>query len=121
MTRKRVGAFLLIAEEELAAATRLQAPLPRQAQYFLQQTVEKLIRATLEAADIPAGLLPSGHPLLERFLDFDPLSAASTRYRYPTEAGAMRTISAAEVKDELNRVVVPKGEVLAYLKSKGFP
>ena len=108
----------------------MQAPLPRQALYFLQQTVEKLIRATLEAADIPAGtahslsflagLLPTGHPSAEKFLDFDHLSAASTRYRYPTEAGTVRTISAAEVEDELRRVVALKGEALAYLRSKGF-
>ena len=48
MTRRRVEAFLQLAEEEFSAAERLQSPLPRQALYFLQQTVEKLVRAALE-------------------------------------------------------------------------
>ena len=114
MTLKRVKAFLQIAEEELSAAKRLQAPLPRQAQYFLQQpvekiqqSVEKMIRATLEASEIPAGtahslsflagLLPQSHPLRARFTAFEHLSGAATRNRYPTGTGVVHNISSDEV------------------------
>ena len=55
MTRRRVEAFLQLAEEEFSAAERLQSPLPRQALYFLQQTVEKLVRAALEDEEIVVG------------------------------------------------------------------
>jgi HEPN domain-containing protein len=106
MSLKRVKAFLQIAEEELSAAKRLQAPLPRQAQYFLQQSVEKMIRATLEASEIAAGtahslsflagLLPQSHPLRARFTAFEHLSGA-TRYRYPTGTGVVHNISSDEV------------------------
>ncbi len=44
MTRKRIETFLQIADEEYAAACKLQLLLPRQGAYFLQQSVEKLIR-----------------------------------------------------------------------------
>jgi HEPN domain-containing protein len=129
MTLKRVRAFLQIAEEELAAAERLQAPLPRQAQYFLQQSVEKLVRACLEASGIPAGtahsllflagLLPQSHPLRTRFAEFEHLSAAATHYRYPTGTGVIHSISSDEVLAELSRVTELREEVLAYLKSQG--
>jgi HEPN domain-containing protein len=131
MTLKRVKAFLQIAEEELSAAKRLQAPLPRQAHYFLQQTVEKLIRANLEAAGIPAGtshsllflagLLPPSHPLRARFAEFEHLSAAATHYRYPTGTGVLHNISPDEVLVELRRVTELKGDVMAYLKTQGVP
>lgn len=131
MTLKRVKAFLQIAEEELSAAKRLQAPLPRQAQYFLQQTVEKLIRANLEASEIPAGtshsllflagLLPQSHPLRARFAEFEHLSAAATHYRYPTGTGVIHNISPDEVLVELSRVTELRDEVMAYLKTQGIP
>jgi HEPN domain-containing protein len=129
MTLKRVRAFLQIAEEELAAAKRLQAPLPRQAQYFLQQSVEKLVRACLEASEIPAGtahsllflagLLPQSHPLRARFAEFEHLSAAATHYRYPTGTGVVHNISSDEVLAELSQVTELREEVLGYLKSQG--
>ena len=129
MTLKRVEAFLQIAEEELSAAKRLQAPLPRQAQYFLQQSVEKLIRATLEASEVPAGtshslsflagLLPPSHPLRARFAAFEDLSSAATHYRYPTGTGVVHNISSDEVLADLTRVEQLREEVLAYLKSQG--
>jgi HEPN domain-containing protein len=130
MTLKRVKAVLQIAEEELSAAKRLQAPLPRQAQYFLQQSVEKMIRATLEASEIPAGtahslsflagLLPQSHPLRARFTAFEHLSGAATRYRYPTGTGVVHNISSDEVLAEVTRVAQLREEVLAYLIAEGF-
>jgi HEPN domain-containing protein len=130
MTQKRIEAFLQIADEEMAAAERLQTPLPKQAEYFLQQTVEKLIRATLEAAEIPAGtahslsflagMLPQSHKLRLRYMEFEHLSSASTRYRYPSGTGAIFTISAEEVAKDLARVQALRTEVRHFLKSEGF-
>ena len=126
MTQKRVEAFLIIADEEFSAAERLKTPLPRQALYFLQQTVEKLIRAVLEKEEIPvgtshnlmmiAGLLPSAHPMRNRFEGFEHLSAASTRYRYPSGTGAVHHVSPAEVEKNYQAVVQLKIDVLKYLE-----
>jgi HEPN domain-containing protein len=130
MTRKRVEAFLQIANEEMEAADRLHSALPRQAEYFLQQTVEKLIRATLEAAGVPAGtahnlsflagLLPPSHALRAKFTDFEHLSTASTRYRYPTGTGSVATISSEVVSRDLTRVRQLRLDVLAFLGSEGI-
>ena len=124
MSLKRVKAFLQIAEEELSAAKRLQA------QYFLQQSVEKMIRATLEASEIPAGtahslsflagLLPQSHPLRARFTAFEHLSGAATRNRYPTGTGVVHNISSDEVLADLTRIEQLREEVLAYLIAEGF-
>ena len=97
MTLKRVKAVLQIAEEELSAAKRLQAPLPRQAQYF-----------------------PQSHPLRARFTAFEHLSGAATRYRYPTGTGVVHNISSDEVSAEVTRVEQLRKEALAYLIAEGF-
>ena len=123
---RRVEAFLVIADEEFAAAERLSAALPRQAQYFLQQSVEKLIRAVLERENIAAGtghnisflagLMPLGHFLRRRFEAFDHLSAASTRYRYPSPTGVLQNVSAVEVSKTLIEVAALREEVKAFCR-----
>ena len=125
MKQKRINSFLTIADEEFAAAEKLQAPLPKQAQYFLQQTVEKLIRAILESEEVVAGMthnlfmlagmLPLEHTLRERFQEFEHLSSASTRYRYPSGGGGTHSITAAEVARILEDVRKLKLEVEAFL------
>jgi len=130
MTRKRIEAFLQIADEEYAAATKLREALPRQAEYFLQQTVEKLIRAVLESAERPAGtahnlsflagLLPADHNLRNRFMEFERLSSASTRYRYPSGTGLVPTISAEDVARDWEAVGRLRIEVRSFLKSEDF-
>jgi HEPN domain-containing protein len=97
--RRRTASFLALAEEELAAASILLDKLPRQAAYFQQQCVEKLLRAVLEAEGVPVGpthnirqladMLPAAHELKARFLAFETLSSAATRFRYPTASGAI--------------------------------
>lgn len=124
MNRRRVEAFLVIASEELDAARRLSTVLPRQAEYFLQQAVEKLLRAVLEIERIAAGIghgladlaqrLPEGHAWRERFKSFDHLSAASTSYRYPTVGGRLASVSAEAVVEELGRVEALDAEVRAF-------
>lgn len=114
----------MIASEELEAARRLQTALPRQAEYFLQQTVEKLLRAVLEVETVAAGVghgladlahrLPEGHRFREKFKDFDHLSAASTMYRYPTAGGRIASVSAEAVGEELGRVESLNEDVRAF-------
>jgi len=80
LRRRRIAAFLQIADEEAQAAATLLGLLPRQCAFFQQQCVEKLLRAVLEAEDVPAGpthnlrtladLLPRDHGLRSTFLAF---------------------------------------------------
>jgi HEPN domain-containing protein len=104
---RKISAFLTIADEEYAAAKQLAPLLPRQAAYFLQPYIEKLIRAVLECDDLPAGtthnlryladLLGQEHPLKAEFIAFDDLTPASTRYRYPSPSGALAPVKAESV------------------------
>jgi HEPN domain-containing protein len=104
---RKINAFLLIAEEEFAAAKQLAPLLPRQAAYFLQQSIEKLVRGVLEADGIPAGtthnlryladLLAPHHPLKAEFIAFDDLTPASTRYRYPSPSGSIAPVKPESV------------------------
>jgi HEPN domain-containing protein len=89
--RRRIDSFLALAEEEFAAAGLLLDKLPRQAAYFQQQCVEKLLRGVLEAEGVPVGpthnirqladMLPAEHALKGSFLQFETLSSAATRFR----------------------------------------
>ncbi len=126
--RRRIEGFLLIASEELEGAGRFAEPLPRQAAYFLQQAVEKLLRAVLELEAIPAGpshniaalaeLLPAAHNLKQVFLSFDDLSTASTRYRYPNERGVVRSVDANEVKTRLTAVQALDLQVRQFIQTR---
>ncbi len=126
--QRRIEAFMTLADEEFSAARKLHSALPRQALYFLQQCVEKLIRACLEAAEIPAGtghnisflagLLPEEHALRARFREFEHLSAASTRYRYPSGTGAVYQVPADEATKSLAEVSVLRDEVNKFLHSR---
>jgi HEPN domain-containing protein len=120
-TKVRVDAFLKIAFEEREAATRLADPLPRQAIYFVQQAVEKLLRGVLEAEGVPAGvshnlrylceLLPEGHALKAMFMEFETLSAASTRYRYPSVTGKLSAPAPEDIHKWL-KMLTPLGQAV---------
>ena len=58
--RRRIDAFLQLAEEELQAARRLVRQPPRQAAYLMQQCAEKITRAILTDAGVKYG---TGHNL----------------------------------------------------------
>jgi HEPN domain-containing protein len=126
--KRRIEGFLLIAGEELDGAGRFAEPLPRQASYFLQQTVEKLLRAVLEVEGIPAGpshsilglaqMLPGEHALKNEFLQFDDLSTASTRYRYPNERGVVRSVDPKQVASRLDDVRSLDRAVRAFLQTR---
>ena len=125
LRRRRIAAFLQIADEEMRAAETLMAILPRQSAFFQQQCVEKLLRAVLERADIPAGpthnlrtladLLPREHELRAIFMDFEELSSAATRYRYPSGSGDAPKVSAEQVKSRQERLVSLRRTVDAHL------
>ncbi len=120
-SKVRVDAFLQIAFEEREAALRLADPLPRQAIYFVQQAVEKLLRAVLEAEGVPAGvshnlrylceLFSEEHALKAIFMEFEPLSAASTRYRYPSVTGKLSAPAADDVQKWL-KMLTPLDEAV---------
>lgn len=125
LRERRINAFLQLAQEERSAGARLSATNPRQAAFCLQQAVEKLVRATLEHANVPAGpthnirtltdLLPPNHSLRETFLVFDDWSSAATRFRYPSSTGKVAEISVDEVKHRLAAIGALESDVLKYL------
>ena len=122
---RQVKAFLQLALEEKDAGATLRSTNPRQAAYFLQQAVEKLVRATLEHAEVPAGpthsiraltdLLPQEHKLRELFLAFDDWNAAATRFRYPSSVGKVAEISPQEIELRLSAATTLATEVLNFL------
>ena len=97
--RRRIDAFLRLAEEELQAARQLARPLPRQAAYLTQQCAEKIARAILTGAGVKYGTghnlaqmaeaLPAKHPWTEKILPLNRFSPAATRYRYPSTEGRL--------------------------------
>jgi HEPN domain-containing protein len=100
--RKRVSAFATLAVKELEAARLLMETHPEQAAYFLQQSVEKLLRGLLEMQKVASGpthniqqlasLLTDAGEWSERFKALDELSVAATRYRYPGPHGNLGSI-----------------------------
>lgn len=105
----RVRSFIQLAREELAVSADLMQAHRRQSAYFLQQAVEKALRGVLEVEGIAAGpmhsirglsdLLPKDHPMRERFIELEPLSSASTRYRYPTANGTLMDIGEKHLRE----------------------
>lgn len=114
---QRIRSFVQLAEEEFEVAMEIKAKHHRQAAYFLQQCVEKLLRCVLEMEAVQAGtmhnirglvdLLPKGHLLAERFLELDELSPAATRYRYPGPKGTVADFDRRKFDS-----IVPKIETL---------
>jgi HEPN domain-containing protein len=96
---KRIASFMMLARDELKAAKLLASQASRPGMFMAQQSVEKLLRAVIEAEDHRAGtthnirelaaILGSSHVLYDDFLAFDSLSTAATRYRYPIGSGAL--------------------------------
>ncbi len=85
--RRRIAAFLRLAEEELQAARSLARQSPRQAAYLVQQCAEKIARAVLTDAGVKFGIghnlgqmakaLPKTHPWIEKLLPLDRHSSTS--------------------------------------------
>lgn len=94
MTARLAAAFVRAAEEDLAAARRLIADLPRPAAYHLQQVAEKLAKAMLVASGIApvprshdigylAARLPTGHRLAAALAGLAMLTEFHIAARYP--------------------------------------
>jgi HEPN domain-containing protein len=128
LRRRRIAAFLQIADEEAQAAATLLGVLPRQCAFFQQQCVEKLLRAVLEAEEIPAGpthnlrtltdLLPRDHELRSTFLEFEELSSAATRYRYPSGSGDAPKVSSALVQERQGKLISLREQVETFLGNR---
>lgn len=126
--QRRIASFLALAEEEFSAAGVLLGKLPRQAAYFQQQCVEKLLRAVLEAEGVPVGpthnirqladMLPADHALKAGFLCFETLSSAATRFRYPTASGAVANPPAGEASERQEKIERLKGDVGRFLAKR---
>ena len=128
LRKRRIAAFLQLAIEEREAAERLASPLPRQTLYFAQQAVEKIIQAVLEIENIPAGashnirylaeLLPDESAFKKQFIEFDPLTPASTRYRYRSAGGRLSSPSSSEVEAWLQKIRVVEVEVRKFSEQR---
>jgi HEPN domain-containing protein len=122
---RRIKSFLLLAEEELEAAALLTATKPRQAAFFQQQSVEKLVRAVIEFERVVAGpthnlgaltdLLGREHPLRERFRAFDELSSAAAKFRYPSGFGSVPTVSSDALGRKQTEIQNLIGEVKTFI------
>ncbi len=94
--RRRIDAYLRLAEEELQAAGQLVRQSPRQA---AQQCAEKIARAVLTYAGVKYGpghnlrqmavALPAEHPWIDKIRPLNKHSSAATRYRYPSAEGKL--------------------------------
>ena len=127
LREQRINGFLQIAGEEAKAAKNLLSDaLSRQAVYFVQQSAEKLLRAVLEREGIPAGpthsiaklveLLSEAHPLRDKFLAFDELSVASTRYRYPGQTGFVASPDVTELPERISARDELRLNTIAFVK-----
>jgi HEPN domain-containing protein len=126
LREQRINGFLQLADEEFKAAEKLVDALPRQAAYFMQQSVEKTLRAVLERDGVPAGpghnianlvsLLSKEHELRGAFLAFDDLSTASTRYRYPNEKGFVAGPDLHSLPGRLKPLLALRQQAIVYIK-----
>ncbi len=124
----RIASFLQLASEELESARYLMLPLPKQSAFFMQQAVEKLLRAVLEKEDCLAGithsiealaaLLPTQHPLRAVFMSFDDISGAATRFRYPTETGNLRAPDISGMPERIADIEELQKRVIAFIQHK---
>ena len=132
LREQRINGFLQLAGEEAKAAKNLLADdLSRQAVYFVQQSAEKLLRAVLEREGIPAGpthsiaklveLLSVTHSLRSKFLEFDDLSVASTRYRYPSQTGFLASPDLTELPERISALDKLALLAIAFVKPTTIP
>lgn len=124
---KRIASFMVLARDELKAAKLLASEASRPGMFMAQQSVEKLLRAVIEAEDHRAGtthnirelagLLGPSHELYGDFIAFDSLSTAATRYRYPVGYGTLAHEPAPEsllgITEEIDALVAKVARFLA--------
>ncbi|MFM9974195.1 MAG: HEPN domain-containing protein [Beijerinckiaceae bacterium] len=128
--RKRIAGFTKIAAREIESARLLAVKSPEDAMFHLQQSVEKLVRALIEASGGVAGpthnigaladLLEISHPLRDQLKPLHELSVAATRYRYPTSGGNVFEFE-GDISAVIKEVDSFATAVTAYLKSQRLP
>jgi HEPN domain-containing protein len=128
---RRIAAYFDLADRGLKSAdTLFRNGQFEDAAYFAQQIVERVARALLTKAGIPFGTshnlgqmasaLPEGHTFKSRINEFDGLSSAATRYRYPTSSGWLPDVpDVDELRKTLDDLIVLVGEAKAYVYGPG--
>ena len=128
---RRIKSFMIIGREEEEAAISLLPRFPRQASFFAQQAVEKLLRAVIEAEDKNPGLghnireltsfLSANHPLRSMFLEHEDVSSAATRFRYPTGGGGIAEPDPIEdLTADIKNIARLRIAVTEFLVQNGF-
>ena len=122
---RRIASFLTIADEERSAANVLIESNPRQAAFFQQQSVEKLLRAVIEFERLNAGpthnlgelngILGRNHAMWQRFHQFDDLSSAAAKFRYPAGFGGVPTISRDSLRGKQLEITALGAEVREFI------
>jgi HEPN domain-containing protein len=127
---RRIRAFFDLADRGLKSAEILfRDGQFEDAAYFAQQSVERVARALLTKAGVPFGTshnlgqmasaLPEAHPFKSRINEFDSLSSAATKYRYPTASGWLPEGPDFEsLRRTLNEVAALVREAKAYVYSR---
>jgi HEPN domain-containing protein len=127
--KKRIAAFIEIATRDFNAARLLAQATLESAVFHLQQSVEKPVRALIEAETKVAGpthnisvladILTSDHPMHTQLKPLFELSLAATRYRYPTSGGTVFDFE-GDVSLIITEVETARIAVVTYLKSHKF-
>jgi HEPN domain-containing protein len=130
---RRIAAFFDLADRGLKSAdTLFHSGQIEDAAYFTQQIVERVARALLTKAGVPFGTshslgqmanaLPPEHPFKSRINEFDGLSSAATKYRYPTSSGWLPDAPDIDgLRKTLDDVTVLVGEAKAYVYGRASP
>src|ERR1043166_1964961 len=124
---RRITAFFDLADRGLKSAEVLfRDGQFEDAAYFAQQVVERVARALRTKAGVPFGTshnlgqmasaLPVGHPFKSRINEFDVLSSAATKYRYPTASGWLpETPDVESLRKTLDELDALAKEARAYV------
>jgi HEPN domain-containing protein len=127
MSAKQTDSYFELAEDGLKTCEILfREDQFRDAVYNAQQVAERVARALLTHANKPFGTshnlaqmaeaLPADHPLRPRIKEFDNLSPAATKYRYPTPSGRLvDPPQVSEIRKALNGLTTLLREPKSYV------
>jgi len=127
---RKAGSLLDLALRDAAHARDNLERHPRHAAFSVAQAAEKMIKAVLVAETVayPATShqlddlvrrLPADNPFKGDFLELTGLSAAATRYRYPTAGGDVPADpDMAEMEKDLHKVELLLPEVREWIADR---
>ncbi len=125
---RRVGSFLALAREDLAAAKILHKTFPRPAAFHLSQAAEKMIKAVLTTEGIIFGsghhqldrlvaLLPQNHVWRAELTVLEKHTSAATATRYPLPSGAIPvTPDPAQIETDIRELEALLPEVTDWCR-----